>query len=216
MTRWVWVACLLFNPSFAHAAKIVPFVEGGRIGVRVQSLAFPETLPKELRSGLTNRVLLRLNLSDGAEIRATANISIELKYDLWDERFDTEVLVDGAPAHSTSLRTVNEALLWLSDLTLAAVFEAPSGPRPLTVKAEVLLNPIERERMDRIRQWVKENSSYVPFEGGPGTASSESSSNAVFNKIFEQYASGRDYASIWRQDLVSSPFTVSSSAQFPK
>ena len=107
------------------------------------------------------------------------------------------------------LRTVEEALAWLIDLRLPKLFAVPSAPGgPLTLHAEVLLNPIERERMEQIRKWVKENSSYVPLDGaGVRGSAPASGSNAVFNRIFEQYA-GQDVAAEWRQEIVSAPFNV--------
>jgi hypothetical protein len=33
-------------------------------------------------------------------------------------------------------------------------------------------------------------------------------SNAIFNRIFEQYASGQDVASAWQQTLATKPFRL--------
>jgi hypothetical protein len=209
VTRQLCVAWLLLVSATAQAAEVTHFIADGKIGARVQALTFPESLPKDLRSGLTNRLLLRASLLQGEQLRSTATIEIALKYDLWDERFQTVLSINGAAANAPSLRTVEEAVSWLSDLRLPGLFELPASSGSFTLKAEALLNPIERERLERIREWVKENSNYVPLDGSVQGRTPESGSNAIFNRIFEQYAAGDDVAAQWRREVVSAPFSVS-------
>jgi hypothetical protein len=209
VTRRLCVVWLLLVGSTVQAAELTHFVADRRIGARVQALAFPESLRKELRSGLTNRLLLRATLLQGQQSHGVATVEIALKYDLWDERFQVELLINGAASSAPDLRTVEEAVSWLSDLRLPGLFGLPAGGGTFTLKAEALLNPIERERLERIREWVKDNSSYVPLDGAGRSTTSESGSNAIFNRIFEEYAAGRDVAAQWRQEVVSAPFGVS-------
>lgn len=208
MRRTLWIAWALLLPFGLCAAELTPIVDGERIGARVHALALPDTLRKELRSGLTNRLLLRITLSDDTQVKASVLVEVALKYDLWDERFETQLLVDGVATAVPELLTVPDAMDWLGDLSLPQLFSRPDTTRALVLRVEALLNPIERERMERIRQWVKENSSSVPLDAGGRATTATSSSNAVFNEIFEQYAAGRDYASTWREELVSRPFDV--------
>ena len=190
----------------ARAAELAALAEGEYIAARLQALGFPDSLRKDLRSGLTNKLLLRVTLQDGARTLATANAQIAVQYDLWDERFRTELSVNGAVLSTLELRTVEETVAWLNDLRLPRLFKAPAAASALKLKAQVLLNPIERERMEHIREWVKDNSSYVPLEGGTRGASPETGSNAIFNRIFEQYAAGEDMAAQWRIEVESQPF----------
>lgn len=208
MIRLLCGVWLLFASTMVPAAELTHFIEGRHIGARVQALAFPESLRKDLRSGLTNRLLMRMNLQEGAQSRAAATVQIELQYDLWDEQFRVQLIINGTAIVTPALRTVDEAVAWLRDLRLPRLFEHPATTGALTLKVEALLNPIERERMERIREWVTENSSYVPLENGTKSTTSESGSNAMFNRIFEQYAAGQDVAAQWRQEVVSAPFTV--------
>jgi hypothetical protein len=209
VTRRLCVAWLLLVCTTVQAAELTHFIADRKLGARVQALAFPESLRKDLRSGLTNRLLLRVSLLQGEQPRGTAAVEIALKYDLWDERFQSELSINGAAASSPGLRTVEEAVSWLSDLRLPGLFDAPASGGTFTLRVEALLNPIERERLERIREWVKENSNYVPIDGGARGTASEAGSNAIFNRIFDQYASGDDVAAQWRQEVVSAPFSVS-------
>jgi hypothetical protein len=209
VTRPLWLAWLLLVGTTVQAAELTHFIAERKIGARVHALAFPESLRKDLRSGLTNRLLVRASLLQGDQPRGTALVEIALKYDLWDEKFRTELSINGATAIAPSLRTVEEAVAWLSDLRLPGLFDVPAASGTFTLSAEALLNPIERERLERIREWVKENSNYVPLDGSLQGRTPESGSNAIFNRIFEQYAAGDDVAAQWRREVVSAPFTVS-------
>lgn len=209
MTRLLCVGWLLLIGTTVQAGELTHFIDDHQIGARVHALTFPESIRKDLRSGLTNRLLIRVRLLEGAQGRGTTLVEIALKYDLWDERFQVEMRVNGTAVTPPVLRTVEEALAWLADLRLPKLFAVlPTPAASLTLHAEALLNPIERERMEQIRKWVQENSSYVPLDGAGSRGTTPApGSNAVFNRIFEQYA-GQDVAAEWRQEIVSAPFTV--------
>ena len=76
-----------------------------------------------------------------------------------------------------------------------------SATRELVLRVEVLLNPIGREKMRMIRKWVAQNN--TP-EAGPNQGISMS--NAIFNRILDQYADGSDIAAAWRADVPARPF----------
>ena len=69
------------------------------------------------------------------------------------------------------------------------------------MRVEVLLNPWTRE-MRMIRKWVAQNN--MPEAGPTGI----SMSNAIFNRILDQYADGSDIAAAWRADVASAPFRL--------
>lgn len=204
--RLVLALLLISMAAFAHSAELTPLTEGDYIGARLRALDFPDSLRKDLRSGLTNKLLLRVTLHESTRTLATSNAQVSLQYDLWDERFHTQLSVNGTLLSTPELRTVEEAIAWLSDLHLPRMFKASARTTELTLRAQVLLNPIERERLERIREWVKDNSSYVPLEGAAQGASPEAGANAIFNRIFDQYVDGENLAAQWRQEVTSMPF----------
>lgn len=204
MTRILCLMAVLLFGAATQAADLSPVIRDDHIGARVRGLALPESLRKDLRSGLTNRLLLRITLLEGEQTIATANVEIALKYDLWDERFRSALSVNGVQQNAPELRTVEDAWKWLVDLTLMPLFDRRATTTAETMRAEALLNPIERERMDQILEWVKRNSRYVPLEG-PSSAASDSS-NSIFNRIFERYAADPDSVAQWREEVRSAPF----------
>jgi hypothetical protein len=203
----LFVACPL------AAGEVTPFLTAGRIGVRIRDMRFPPTLGKELTSGLTNRILVRVVLLADAQPAGQRAVEMAVKYDLWDENFRVTVAVDERVIRDEMLANLDQALAFVRDTRLPDLFSASALPTatPLQVNVDVLLNPIEKERMDRIRKWVAENSAQAPVDptrADSGAPVGASMSNALFNRIFEQYASGRSVVAAWHETASSRPFTL--------
>ena len=177
------------------------------VGVRIDALAYPESLPRELESGLTNRLYLRVTALDGATSLQVSTVEIAIRYDLWEQTFIVSRSVNTAPAETLRLVGTTEMSAFLQSLHVPGIFASRTLPpnRELTLRAELLLNPIGKEKLRMIRKWVAENSA-------PNVDQGISTSNTVFNRIFEQYADGSDLAAVWRVDLVSPPFRLAPQA----
>jgi hypothetical protein len=198
--------------EIAAATELTPFVKDQRLGVVIRTLGLPATLPKDLVSGLTNRLLIRVALIAKSRLVDQATAEVAVKYDLWDENFAVTLTVNGVVVSARTCSNVTEVQAILADMRLPGLFarsEVPGGGAML--RAEMLLNPIERERMAAIRKWVAENSTYTPsdtdgFGSEKGVASSRS--NAIFNRIFEQYSQGMDLVAAWKETVTSKPFNI--------
>jgi hypothetical protein len=209
--RGTRVALLLLLASLTSvAAELTPMVQDKRLGPVAAGVPFPASLDKELTSGLTNRVLLRIMLMEDARLVRQKAVEIAIRYDLWDENFTASTTVDNVVVASRNHLTHAQVHTMLAGIELPQLFppEDLAGVKELTLRADILLNPVEHERLAAIRKWVTDNSAYVPMEAGPGpTALSGSSlSNAIFNRIFERYAGGADVAAPWQQTFASRPF----------
>jgi hypothetical protein len=198
---------LLLSTVGAQAAEVVATLGDGKLGARIDSISFPASLPKELTSGLTNRLYARVTLMDAQEIVAQRSVEIAIRYDLWDEKYSVVHTMGGVIVVSRNLAGAAELNALLRALPLPELFEssAISATRSLVLRVDVLLNPIDREKMRMIRKWVAQNS--TPGVGGDQGITM---SNAIFNRIFEQYADGSNVAAAWRVSLTSAPFTVES------
>jgi hypothetical protein len=205
--RWMATFALLLHAAIGWTAQLTPSLEGGQLSVLVESTALPDALRKDLTSGLTNRILVRVTLSRDAEIVQQRAVELAVRYDLWDERFVMSVTLDGVEAEARSLKSLDEMQAVLRQLRLPRLF-ATTGMTATelhTITAEILLNPVDRERMEMIRKWVAENSIAPADIGGRNMGGL---SLAVFNRIFEQYAKGARIAAIWRETLTSRPFRL--------
>jgi hypothetical protein len=193
--------------SQSLAAGLAPVVSNGNLGARIDSPEYPATLARDLQSGLTNRLYVRVSVLDGTRLLQQRAAEITIRYDLWEQNFTvTRTLEHDAP-ESQLLANLAEVSAYLASLRIPGLFAAHSLPvdRNLVLRGELLLNPISREKLRMIRKWVAENS--TPDVGSdPGI----STSNSLFNRIFEQYADGSDLAAAWRTEFVSPPFRPAS------
>jgi len=207
-SRCVLTLALFLHTTLSFASQLVPTLDEQGVGVSIEGSAWPATLTKDLISGLTNRILVRVRLFRGAEFVQQRAVEIGVRYDLWDERFAMTVTLDGIETEARVFQTTEEMLAALHDLSVHGVFASTkfAAGQPHTITTEVLLNPIDRERMEVIRKWVAENSG-GPTDIGASTAGGGWGIN-VFNRIFEQYSKGADFAAVWRETAASRPFRL--------
>ena len=203
----------LFQCSALMAAELSPFFRNDKLGATVRELKFPETISKDLVSGLSNKILIRFELTADSRVHSQRVADITIKYDLWDENFKVHLLVGDSNSTSKTIPSLKEVLSFLANLKIPNLWSNADLPKTgsLNLKADTLLNPVEKEQMEKIRKWVTQNSTSTPLDPtGLGSARpvALSRSNTLFNKIFEQYAIGANVASAWRETVSSKPFRL--------
>ena len=194
-------------------AELTPTLEDRQLGGVLREVSLPPTIKKDLASGLVNRIVIRMSLLSSHEAVAQAAVGVTVKYDLWDETFALKVNVDDRPAIALTAHDVDEVVSVLTNLSLPHLFQLDSTPRAATLQltAELLFDPIEKARMEEIRQWVAENDRVAPPDAASLSSilpAPRSASARLFNRIFQQYASGASLAATWKQTVVSKPFTM--------
>ena len=200
-------AVLVCGAGLVQAAEVSVSRDGAMLSAHVHAIAFPANLSAELESGLANRLYARVSLLDRREVIGQRAVEVMVRYDLWDERFLVVSTVDEAIVDSRKLANVAEVNSLLSSLPLPRLFSINGLPndRDLTIRVELLLNPVSREKARMIRKWVSQNTApTVAGEQGP------SMSNTIFNRIFEQYSGGSDMAAVWRTEVASEFFRLGS------
>jgi hypothetical protein len=213
-TPAVLVLLLALASGTAAATELTPFLSDQRLGVVIKAIELPATFPKDLVSGLTNKLLIRVALVSGSDVVEQKTAEVAVKYDLWDETFGVTLTVNEARVVSLTCTTVQEVEAYFTHMKLPGLFAQGAVPAgaSVTLRVEMLLNPIERERIETIRKWVAENSTYTPSDitgyGGDKRVGS-SRSNAIFNRIFDEYAQGSDLAATWKEAVSSRPFNLS-------
>jgi hypothetical protein len=206
------LACVLvLIGAEALGADVSPLLQDQWLGATVANAAFPAGLRKDLTSGLTNRVLIRIALSgDGAVVRQQS-AEVMIRYDLWEETFAATLIAGGAVAEANEYPTLDAVIAFLGRLRLPRLFRSAELTQNAryVIRAEMLLNPIDRERMAQISKWVRENSNDSPLgPDGVGARVTSSMSTDIFNRLFEQYAKGADTAAAWHDSAASAPFSV--------
>jgi hypothetical protein len=201
------LALLLLAALPAGSAELIPFAEGDHVGAQLRGVRLPDSLRQDLVSGLTNRMLIRMTLAAEGRTISQSVVAIGIKYDLWEESFRMTLTVDDRELPVRTLRKIEDVLNMLGDLPLSSVFRSNDlqAGRTHTLLAEVLFDPVDRERMESIRRWVARNSA-LPATGAQTPTGGSSPSATLFNAIFEQYAEGADIASTARDTATAAPF----------
>lgn len=184
----------------------------------LSGVAFPSGLPQDLKSGLTNTILIHLELLHDSNAEAAADIRVAVRYDLWDEVFLLTETEGNSTLRKEELGSVDQVMTFLARLPLPNVFGIERLPTAETyrLRAHILLNPIEKERLDNLRKWVAENAGAVgsvdaaaPGALGPGVTAPAGAPapNSLFNRIFRGY-SGVGASATWLETVESKPFIV--------
>ena len=212
MRALLWLALLLVTHD-VRAAQLTPLLQRGELGVDLKGASLPPTLRKDLVSGLTNRIVIRVTLLSSGQPVAQKLVGFAIKYDLWEESFGVKVDVDAMLVSASTGQKLDEVIAMLTDLNLPHLFavDASTADQSITLTAEILFDPVEKERMEEIRKWVAENNRSGPPEASSlsaGLPAPRSTSARLFNRIFEQYASGAPVAATWKQTVTSKPFRL--------
>jgi len=207
------VLLALFAATDVLGAQLTPLLQGGELGVDLQGASLPPTIRKDLVSGLTNRIVIRVTLVSPGQPAAERLVGFAIKYDLWEETFGVKVDVDAMPVSASTGQRLDEVIAMLNDLNLPRLFavDAATAGRSLALTAEILFDPIEKARMEEIRKWVAENNHSGPPDASSlsaGLPAPRSTSARLFNRIFEQYAAGAPVAATWKQTVTSKPFKL--------
>ncbi|HEX4674834.1 MAG TPA: hypothetical protein VH209_05860 [Steroidobacteraceae bacterium] len=203
----------LLVSSEVLGAQLTPLLYRGQLGAVLKDASLPPTLRKDLMSGLTNRIVIRVTLLNPTQVIAQKLVGITVKYDLWEETFEVKVSVDDAPVSVGTCQSVAEVIAMLTDLNLPGLFavDPATAGKSSTLTAEILFDPIEKARLEEIRKWVAENDRPAAQDAtsvGSGLPAPRSTSARLFNKIFEQYAAGASVAAAWQQTVSSEPFKL--------
>ncbi len=203
----------ILQGCFSRATVLSPFFIDSQMGAYVKEMKFPDSFSKDLTSGLTNKILFRFELIDGSHEHLQNVAEVSIKYNLWNENFKIIMVTGNTETSQRTLQTLDEVLSLLSSLRIQNLWSAGQLPKSesFSLKVDVLLNPVEKEQMDKIREWVTKNSLSTPTDVAGVAASrgvSSSRSNELFNRIFTQYSKGTNYASIWRDSKTAGPFSL--------
>ena len=196
----LWLSC-----AGANAAEVTASIADAKLGIAVSALQMPTEFDRELTSGLTHRIYVRCSLLDATTLLQQRAAEITIRYDLWDQQFIVNTTMNNTVADSRRLATIADVKAFFAPLRLTNLFATATLPtnRQMTMRSELLLNPIEREKLSNIRKWVAANST-----PSMGAEQGDSMSSTIINRLFEQYADGSDIAAVWRVDVTSAPFRL--------
>ena len=212
LIRQTLLLVITLSPKTIWAAELKLFLKDNQLGALIHEVQYPDSLSRDLTSGLSNKILIQFTLSVDSRPSLQKYVEIIVKYDLWNENFHLSTSGDGKNV-SQNFKNIKEVLAWLKELKMEALFQMKNLDRAqaVSIQSQILLNPVERERLEKVKKWVTQNStSTAPSEPGRSLSTAgRSSRSTLFNKIFEQYSDGQNVAAIWKTDLSSTTLPLS-------
>jgi hypothetical protein len=167
---------LLAGPALGAEAPLPVEVEarGGRLVARLDlAAAFPDELRRTFSNGLTNVVTFHVALlpEGGDEPAALYGREVDVRYDVWEERFWVLVKDSASPggrrAAVAGWDELRALLAQARDVDLAPASSLGDGGWVLLARVE--LNPVSRELLERTREFIA--NPVAGLRGGPPTRS---------------------------------------------
>jgi hypothetical protein len=176
--RPVAAALALAAATAAGAASPLPLdaapaVSGGRLGVTLDlAPAFGPALERRFGNGLTNVVAIFVSVvpAGGGEPLVVAGRIVEVRFDVWDEAFLVTIrdaqLQQPQRRSAPDFAALRRLLADVRAVDLGPVALLPAGP--LRIEAQVEVNPVSRELMQRTRELLASPATGRPGGGGRG------------------------------------------------
>ena len=202
------IVLAVFVYARSSAAELIPRVTNPAFGASIVGLPFPATLTRDLTSGFENRIFIRISVVSSGKVIVRRDAVITAKYDLWEEQFTVQKFVGDALVAKMTFKQAQEVLAYLGRVELDDLFAVDSVQQgqDIAMQAEVSINPVEREKIERVRKWVAGNSMPGAVGADPAGAPLIAKPNDLFNKIFDQYTRGEDIVATWKMTVISKVF----------
>lgn len=157
--------CLVSYSAFVSGFEAQAHNDSQFLHIYLNNIQYPDTLwEKELTSGLPNTVdFISRIYRDDSEL-ATRVKRFNITFDLWDEEFTvTELAPNGNLADQWQVKNLDDVLIdlkWKRVISVSS-FNLP----PTTVQLQIALNPIQEERIQKIKEWTATSKGYTVDNG---------------------------------------------------
>ncbi len=189
-------------PSLGNASSLIPFRSGASLGANLKITELPKELfKKNLKNGFTTTLLYKVSIQNPKGPLPANQQVFTVYYDLWNEEFYANFPL--APGKKPAvLRTPEEVMARMEEvvfLPLTPLVEL-DPQAPIQIKAQVYLDPIQKDRLAAVGKWISENSLSIERTSSP---------NSVFSALVNQYLNEGLASLSWKTEISSKPFRVS-------
>lgn len=215
------------NQQVSASEVSLQVTEGG-LSLSIKNVDFPiEKIMQEMKSGLPNRVNLMVSIDNKRGNITRRSQVYEIVYDLWDENFKVASHLSGGTVNEV-IKSDKLLIAFLSNYSLPGIIKLPStnNNSDLTITHRVIFNPIDNERIKKIKDWIQTSQGFEVSEekqqgnnfaapvatsrtlaspqGPRGIAQGATSSGPrfkkLFDKILEQNMSADSVAALWKSE----------------
>lgn len=157
--KYTLIILILCISPLGRTVDIQLLRNGSHYDLQVSNVPFPqEKFKKDLNSGLSTTLITSLSLFRENALQTKKQLMFKIYYDLWDEVYYFKSL-DGDKVLSTT--KLNKTLLnnFLSQYTFPTTITEEESKRisSYTAMFELVVDPINKEKRDKIKKWLAQN-----------------------------------------------------------
>lgn len=225
------LVCFLGLNLPLHAIELSVIKQKQQLAIHLTDIHYPnELLIKEVNSGLQSRFFSIITFEKAGEVFNQCSYSINVTYDLWDEHYLIEQIVDRGLVSSFVISDVKTVFNMLKNLEIQCPLKDLQPEQNMLIKAQVFVNPVEHKRIEKIKTWINSSqghkaskestvnhadvgsnqSTIINVDGQSVKSIIKGSTVAVrprfeklFDKILSQYAGPSDVVSLWKSSQAS-------------
>jgi hypothetical protein len=165
----------------AHAVEMKSETHGTRVEVSFSGLPLPEEeLRKQMKSGLTTTFAAQLIVKGASSTFKTLR-TFWIVYDLWEERYQVKVL----EAETVQKFTSSDAEAVIGQLKSPS-FQIPLLKEDAQAQLILTMNPVSREKMEKIRRWLAQNNVNLPSANAVSSKSTVNPETSIKNGVAEK------------------------------
>lgn len=181
------------------------------LGIQLIDLQLPDSIRKDLKSGLTNKFLFIFRIQSQGSEEIVIPIELSIKYDLWDETYSMTIVAN-SKTKTSFIPKIEDVLSQISNFRWPDLMDFSKWPKnaKMKIQGSIILNPIEKERMEQIKKWVLQNSSISSSGSGSNEGGFVSGirHHKIFDKIFEEKTSGSKFATQWVSNMEATSYSL--------
>ncbi|MBF0360618.1 MAG: hypothetical protein HQK49_06385 [Oligoflexia bacterium] len=213
------------NKAWATAASIKAFKENNFVAVALKDVEYDQGMvDKKLDSAIPIVILGEAQLMVGNLAIKTIKFKLSMIYDLWDEDYRFELMVDGKVVENERIKKREDALFKFKNFNvtkIAAITDLVAGKK-YQIIITLKQNLVKRDDISKLKKVVLDNTASVTnsteVTGGsrPGDKKVVSTSTRngprfkkIFNKILDQYLNDKDEISQWEKSFTTLEFGAS-------
>ncbi|MGH1468643.1 MAG: hypothetical protein ACRBBP_07165 [Bdellovibrionales bacterium] len=176
---------LFFNAPFLCFAQTVKKTNQG-YKVLMEDIDLPKkTLNKAFKSGLKTELLYTISVVSGKKELLLERGLINVRYDLWDEVFE----VSKSKGKAFKFKNLSEVYNHIENrsIKISAENSLAFSAEAIKLKTVFLLNPINKEKSKKIKEWIAEKN---VGKSSVGRGIDAGSSGTIFTGIVNRVVMG--------------------------
>lgn len=208
----------------------------------ISDIRYPKNIIEhELDSGLPNNFTVLFSLSENNKAMFASTANLQITYDLWDEVYHIQVLADNVLMQERTITQKAALSKFINHLKIesVAMYSYLKPKQSYQINAQVLMNPVTTQRIEKIRRWIAKSQGYNDLSehnqhghsqqplGKTSAGDSPKVTNTgiggsirprfqkLFDNIMEQYIELNETPALWKSEVANATIQLKATKNAP-